>query len=419
MVLACEQFCFQGVAGLVVTDNAEDDSVNPYAPPISAPAVMKVDDASQSSLNVELLGRPTQVELEACLAAEQRVNVFGFVGLLVFFITPLLVIAAQAFLLSLFLVCVGVCGGVIVVYVVSGVKYRAGVFKNEFPQWDAMDGGRIDSDGIALFDGDSWSMYRWGWFSHAIVANNAISFIPALKSKCPVMIGQNMLVSGVSGNVVEEWETFCKSSVNLLLRTRTGANTDGLADDPSQMRANVELMCNRERLRSVSVESGAVSFSGDVTTRDLERISTGTAELARTSRSRVVILLLLLFGGLIFGGVSDLWLGAAWILLALYCIFILAWNIKARTTRVGATQKRHYFLLGYATDQCLLLDLGVTVASLAWRDMQLIVTTADLIAVKSGRRGQPIVLRPDMFLTEDEWKHVFETAMHHVTPVSA
>ncbi len=48
--MAREQFCFQGVAGLVVTDNAEDDSVNPYAPPISAPAVMKVDDASQSSL---------------------------------------------------------------------------------------------------------------------------------------------------------------------------------------------------------------------------------------------------------------------------------------------------------------------------------------------------------------------------------
>ena len=111
--------------------------------------------------------------------------------------------------------------------------------------------------------------------------------------------------------------------------------------------------------------------------------------------------------------------GAAWILMALYCMFIFAWNIKARTTRVGATQKRHYFLLGYATDQCLLLDLGVTVASLAWRDMQLIVTTADLIAVKSGRRGQPIVLRPDMFQTEDEWKHVFETAMHQATPVSA
>ena len=257
---------------------------------------------------VELLGRPTQVELEACLAAEQRVNVFGFVDLLVFFVTTLLVIAAQAFLLSLVLVCVGVCGGVLVVCIVSGVQDRAGVFKNEFPQWDAMNGGRIDSDGITLFDGASWSMYRWGSFSHAIVANNAISFVPALKSTCPVMIGQNMLVARVSGNVVEEWETFCKSSVNLLLRTRTGANTDGLADDPSQMRANVELMCNRERLRSVSVESGAVSFSGDVTTRDLERISTGTAALARTSRSRVVILLLMLFGGLIFGGVSDLWL---------------------------------------------------------------------------------------------------------------
>ena len=416
--MAREQFCLQEVAGLVVTNNSEDDSVNPYAPPISVPTVMKVDDASQSSLNVEILRGPTQVELEACLAAEQRVNVFGFVGLLVFFITPLLVIAAQAFLPSLFLVCVGVCGGVIVVYVVSGVQYRAGVYKNEFPQWDAMDGGRIDSDGITLFEGDSWSMYRWGWFSHAIVANNAISFIPALKSKCPVMIGQNMLVSGVSGHVVEEWERFCKSSVDLLLRSRTGANTDGLADDPSQMRANVELMCNRERLRSVPVESGAVSFSGDVTTRDLERISTGTAALPRTTRSRVVILLLMVFGGLIFGGVSDLWLGAAWILLALYCMFILAWNIKARTTRVGATQKRHYFLLGYATDQRLLLDLDITVASFAWREMQLIVTAADLIAIKSGRRGQTIVLRPDMFQTEDEWKYVFETAIHHATPVS-
>ncbi len=132
----------------------------------------------------------------------------------------------------------------------------------------------------------------------------------------------------------------------------------------------------------------------------------------------MVIGLLTLFGGLIVGGISELWLNEFAILLVFYLMVILAWNIKARTSRVLATQRRHFFLLGYVTDQRVVLDLDITVASFAWREMQLLVAADDLIAIKSGRRGQQIVLRPDMFQTAEQWNDVFETAMQHATPAS-
>ena len=400
----------------MIGNNAGDDPVNPYAPPVAAPAVQNSDAASQRRLNVDFVGRPTQKELRACLAAEQRGNVLGVVGLLVVLITPLLVAAANTFLPSLFLICLGVCGAVSVVCTVSGVRYRAGVFKNEFPQWDSMDGAQIDSDGITLVEGDSWLMYRWGWFSHAFVANNGILFVPALKSKCPVLIGQNMLVGGVSGNVASEWKTFCKLSVELLTPSRNGVNKKRLNIDPTQKHLNVELICNRERLRTVSLEPGAIPFSGDVTTSDLELIAIDAAALRRTLRSRIVIGLLLIFGGLLVAGISAFLLDAFWILSGFYCMLILAWNIRARTTRVAATQRRHYFLLGYATDTRILLDLGNAVTSVAWHEIKVLASDGDLMAIKSGRRGQPMVLRADMFQSEEEWRNVLDMAMHHATP---
>lgn len=403
----------------MVTIDAGDDSGNPYAPPIAAPALPKPhDDASQRNLNIEFRGRPTQRELKACLSAEQRGSVLGFVGLLLFFM-PLLQIAANASSPSFFLICVGVCGWVIVLYTVSGVRYRAGLFTNEFPQWDAMDGGRIDENGITLVEGDSWFLYRWGWFSHACAANNAILFVPALQSKCPLLIGKNMLVPGRPENVVVDWKSFCNASVELLHRSQNGFYKKRLKVDSAQRRLNVELICNRERLRTVSLDSGAIPFSGDVTTRDLERISIDAVALRRTLRSRMVIGLLLIFGGLIASGISALLLDAFWVLLFFYCTLILAWNIKARTTQLPATQRRHYFLLGYATDQRILLDLGMVVISFAWPEIKVLTAAGDLIAIKSGRRGQPIVLRADMFQTEEQWRYVFDMAMAHATPAVA
>lgn len=101
----------------------------------------------------------------------------------------------------------------------------------------------------------------------------------------------------------------------------------------------------------------------------------------------MVIGLPLIFGGLIASGISALLLDAFWVLLFFYCTLILAWNIKARTTQVPATQRRHYFLLGCATEQGILLDLGMVVISFAWPEINVLTAAGDLIAIKSGRRG--------------------------------
>ena len=145
----------------MVTIDAGDDSGNPYAPPIAAPALPKPHDASLRDLNIEFWGSPRQRELKACLSAEQRGSVLGFVGSLLF-LMPLLQIAANTSYPSFLLICVGVCGWVIVLYTLSGVWYRAGLFTNEFPQWDAMDGGRIDEHGITLVEGGSWFLCGGG-----------------------------------------------------------------------------------------------------------------------------------------------------------------------------------------------------------------------------------------------------------------
>ena len=396
-----------------------NNSVNPYAPSIAAPAVKKEGSALQSNLNLnlELVGCPTSQQLRCFIAAERSLSLAGSMAIICL-ISPLLIISFVEALPGLFAISIGVSGLVLVMHIVSTVQYRVGLFKNQYPQWDALDGGRIDSNGLTLFDGDSWLLYRWVWFSHAIVTRSAISFIPCLQSKCPVLVGETMLLSGASGNAIEEWELFSKSAVDQLERSQGAFYKHRLNIDPSRTRSNLELICDRGRHRTVATEAGAVEFSGDVTTRDLEQIPEGIGDLTRTRRSLVVIVLITLFGGLIAGGVSELWLEAFWILLAFYLMLLLALYVRARTTTVRAFQRRHYFLLGYATDDYLLLDLDISVSRFAWRDMHLLLATDGLIAMKAGRRGQVIVLRPDMFESAEQWERVFNNVTQQETAES-
>ncbi len=166
-----------------------NNSVNPYAPSIAAPAVKKEGSALQSNLNLnlELVGCPTSQQLRCFIAAERSLSLAGSMAIICL-ISPLLIISFVEALPGLFAISIGVSGLVLVMHIVSTVQYRVGLFKNQYPQWDALDGGRIDSNGLTLFDGDSWLLYRWVWFSHAIVTRSAISFIPCLQSKCPVLV---------------------------------------------------------------------------------------------------------------------------------------------------------------------------------------------------------------------------------------
>ena len=114
-----------------------------------------------------------------------------------------------------------------------------------------------------------------------------------------------------------------------------------------------------------------------------------------------------------FAGLSDLWLGDFWVLLLVYSLFILVWMIMAKTKPVAATKRRHYFLLGYATDERLVLDFGINVGSFASRDLEVLTTADDFLAVKAGRLVQTVVLRPDMFQDAEQWKRIFAAAMPH------
>lgn len=397
-----------------MSDNDPDcKPVNPYAPPLAAADVERSKPVSELFLDVELSGRPTDNELRSCLAAEQGISLQGFVGLMFFFVSPMALIAINERLVALGAVIAGFGGFMAIVYCVSGVRYRAGVFKNTFPDWDSVDAGKSSTDGITLFLGDSWMFYRWDWFSHAVMGRLAILLAPKLRTKCPVVIGQNMLVCDVPANAVDDWERFSKSSSEVLETTQTSSNSKREEVDQTQGGAVAQLMCDRNRSRTISCEAGAVNFSGDISTQDLVRASTGDVELKRTRRSRIVIGLLLSCGALIAGGLSDLVLGAFWILLGFYVMVIVAWNLRAMTTRVSAPQRRHYFLLGYATVDRVVIDMGITVASYAWADMRILALADDLVALKAERIGQAVVLRPDMFASQQQWNSVVALAQRN------
>jgi len=391
---------FPEVTSKLVTEDSDSELVNPYLPPVADPA------AGRNSIDVRftdeflLAGRPTDQQLLAILKTEQTGCLLGVVLLS---IGPLLIPAMGEIPPAFIAISVGLYGLAVITHVVSMLRYRVGVFKNQFPHWNAMDGGLVGSEGITLYGGDSWSLYRWESFSHAIVTTSAISIRPNLQSKCPVLIGNTMLQSELSGNPVDDWGRFIKALESQFAHARGSFDKNRTNIDPKRRAENLKVMCDRKRARSIAIEAGAIPFSGEVTTHDVERLPAGVAGLRRTMRSRLVSALLMLFATLILGGVSALAFGAFWILLSLGMLYVVAWKLSVRRKSSSRAAGRHYFLLGQATPERVVLDLGITVSSFVWSDMHLLVAGDDFIALRGTRSGQLIVARSDMFETREQW----------------
>jgi len=347
------------------------------------------------------------------LAAEQNVSLLTLLGAV---FSPLALILLFALGPVYGVIGTGVCGLGGLIVAVSTVRYRVGLFTNQFPHWNSMNRGRVSVVGISVFDGESWTLHRWDWFSHAIVAKSVICFFPAGQSKCPVFVGKAMLQPNVHAKVNEEWLDFDKAVRRQLVRERTLFQKQGTAIDHSRGRRNMELFADQQRERTVTIESGAIPFSGDVTTDDLQEIPEGNRGGLRTLRSQIVLVMLWVFTGLVIGGISELVLGAFWILLGVYLMSIFAWWIRARTSTVLPTKKRRYFLLGHATEDRIWLDFGVTISSFAWRDMQVIVARDDFIALMVARREQVVIARLDMFEDAEQWTRFSRIAQQHTTP---
>ena len=385
----------------MVTKSSDDELVNPYSPPAAGPAVVRSRIAVRFNGDVLLEGAPTDQQLRSILKTEQKGSLFGVVSLVV---GPFLMLAMLAIMPALFVISLGFYGLAFVTHFVSMMGYRVGMFKNQFPQWNAMDGGRIGADGITLFAGDSWSLYRWDYFSHAIVTKTAVSLVPNLKSKCPVLIGDTMLQSGLSGKSVEDWREFIKGLGVQFEHVRGVFYKYPPSIDPRRRSENLKVMCDRQRTRSIDLEAGAIPFSGGVTTDDVGRIPDGMVGLTRTSRSRIVVALLMLFAGLILGGTSAIVFDASWILLALGMLYALAFRVRSRGNSRTSAAGCHCFLLGQATPDRVTLDFGISVSSFAWSDLRLLVADDDFIAFRAGCSGRLIVVRSDMFELGGHWE---------------
>ncbi len=388
----------------MVTESSGDELVNPYSPPAAGPAepgVVRSTIAVRFTGDFLLKGAPTDQQLRSILKTEQKGSLLGVVSLVV---GPFLMLAMLAIMPALFVIGLGFYGLAFVTHFVSMMGYRVGMFKNQFPQWNAMDGGRIGADGITLFAGDSWSLYRWDYFSHAIVTKTAVSLVPNLESKCPLLIGDTMLQSALSGKPVEDWRQFIKALGVQLEHVRGVFYKYRPSIDPKRRSENLKVMCDRQRARSIDLEAGAIPFSGDVTTDDVGRIPGGMVGLTRTSRSRVVVALLMLFAGLILGGTSAIVFEASWILLALGMLYALAFRVRSRGNSRTPAAGCHYFLLGQATPDRVTLDLGISVSSFAWSDLKLLVADDDFIAFGAGGSGRLIVVRSDMFELGGHWE---------------
>ena len=93
-----------------------NNSVNPYAPSIAAPAVKKEGSALQSNLNLELVGCPTSQQLRCFIAAERSLSLAGSMAIICL-ISPLLIISFVEALPGLFAISIGVSGLVLVMHI--------------------------------------------------------------------------------------------------------------------------------------------------------------------------------------------------------------------------------------------------------------------------------------------------------------
>ena len=71
-LLGPQRYGGKEVQGAMIANNPEDESVTPYEPPIADAAIGNADETHESQLDVELVGRPTDEELQAFLAEEKR-----------------------------------------------------------------------------------------------------------------------------------------------------------------------------------------------------------------------------------------------------------------------------------------------------------------------------------------------------------
>jgi hypothetical protein len=288
----------------------------------------------------------------------------------------------------------GILGWLGLMLVTSLLPYRRSVFTSGNPTWDWPVRGELNVDGLAMHRQDAESRYRWDWFGGTIVHDQVVAFLPALHPHQPLLFTPAMM------SQLDDWDRLVGVARTL------GAAIDPMSTSESRKYDNRAIIRSRKRTRSIAVPVDAIPFEGVVSMGDLKHLPPVMLRRNRPTRAYLLIAGLAIFASFVVIGTArisgfDVLVPTFLVILVALPLLMLFLVRRIRSLRsVGDTI---YYLTGFADDEGVTTDFGVTSTFVPWHALRLSEINDEAVAMSRPGIRQFIVARNDMFDTPPQW----------------
>jgi hypothetical protein len=279
-----------------------------------------------------------------------------------------------------------------VVVTVSTLRYRRLVFKNLNPQWDQPVRGEMNVDGIRRHYPNWSSFFRWDWFAGTVVGDDLVALVPATQTGQPLILTKSMFVG------LEHWDRVLGVCLAIGILSE-----DGDPSEDRRRRQNLMILRQNNRSRSVEPPVGAIRFRGNMREGDFDEAPSRFRRRQRPLRTHVINTVLGISLIVLLARVSDFVLDEMLLLPAVAMLYVLAMWIFA-PSRYTNPHRRLYFLNGFATESALVCDFQIHVTEVPWSTLRLVKESNQLIMLRLQGVIQLIVLRADMFDSDEHWQ---------------
>jgi hypothetical protein len=316
------------------------------------------------------------------------------VGFVLTFVLLSVSLVAGGFPLAL-----GGIGLVLIVLTVSTTPYRRLVFENINPRWNQPTQGVLNTEGVRIERESSSVFFRWDWFGGAVVSEQVVALLPATQAAQPILITQAMLVN------LNDWSRLLEVAAAI------GIVSDEAPIDDQQSADNLRLLRRANRVRSIDPPEGAIAFEGVLSGQDFARVPKLYRWRERPLRSYVVVVGLFFFGSFVVIAISQLLFQQMAFLPAFILTYIVLAGIgiaMRKMRRRGVNRDVVYYLNAFATNSSLVTDFAITVTTVDWSALRLVLRTTDVVVLRRREWIQFIVARRDMFASDADWKRFNE-----------
>lgn len=379
----------------LMDDPKPNSDLNPYAPP-STESYVDVPASSFETLTeigpIPYTGAPDEQAVSDFLRAHGHVS---GCYLLVIGITLTLVLLSLSLLTQSLLLAVGGIGLVVIVLAVSTIRYRRLVFENLNPRWKEQTLGELNADGVRIQRRHSSVFFRWDWYGGAVISQHLVALLPATQHANPFIITRDMLVR------LDDWDRL------LEVAGAVGIVSDESPLDDARRQHNLRLLRYAQRPRSIEPPADSIAFGGALDAVDFRRLPKRYRWQERPLRSYAVVTGLFFFGSLVVIAVFKAAFQQMPFLPALILVYItlaiigVALRIRLRQT---ARSRRVYYLQAFATESSLVTDFAITTTRVDWSGLRLVRHPPDRLVLRRREWNQFIVVRRDMFGSDQDWQ---------------